>query len=336
MTQLWRFNKHWSVAGIGVSLSKGADINGKGGTLVEPILMAAVWAERSDVVAFLLDQPGILVNATNINGDTALHYALYHANEGILRMLLDSPGVNPDVWKRGESLLMTAMSMAAKSPHREDRRHLKCFRAIALVPGVDLDTRNVDGCSLEDIANEVPIWSGVGAELLRIVEEARRKRKEKGGVGFVRGGRGGRWEGWEWERRTEMEAILQKHEMEVRLSKEVEEEILKEAKEKREKVEQEYEHKLSALMKEKETKVDELAQELKEKQEFIGKERQGRFETFTKKMMACRGREMEVAFKPEAPNCPVCFEAMAPPVRIFQCAGGHLVCGNCRPRITVS
>ena len=34
-----------------------------------------------------------------------------------------------------------------------------------------------------------------------------------------------------------------------------------------------------------------------------------------------------------APECPVCYEPMAPPVHIYQCARGHLVCGNCRPQI---
>ena len=34
-----------------------------------------------------------------------------------------------------------------------------------------------------------------------------------------------------------------------------------------------------------------------------------------------------------APECPVCYESMAPPVHIYQCARGHLVCGNCRPQI---
>ena len=28
----------------------------------------------------------------------------------------------------------------------------------------------------------------------------------------------------------------------------------------------------------------------------------------------------------EVPECPICFEEMAPPVRIFQCRDGHLVC----------
>ena len=37
----------------------------------------------------------------------------------------------------------------------------------------------------------------------------------------------------------------------------------------------------------------------------------------------------------ESPICPVCFEPMSPPARIFQCGGGHLLCGRCRPRIQV-
>ena len=30
--------------------------------------------------------------------------------------------------------------------------------------------------------------------------------------------------------------------------------------------------------------------------------------------------------RPEVPECPICFEEIAPPVRIFQCRYGHLVC----------
>ena len=36
---------------------------------------------------------------------------------------------------------------------------------------------------------------------------------------------------------------------------------------------------------------------------------------------------------PPAPECPVCLESLAPPVRLYNCPDGHLVCGNCRPRV---
>ena len=40
---------------------------------------------------------------------------------------------------------------------------------------------------------------------------------------------------------------------------------------------------------------------------------------------------------PPCPSCPVCFESLAPPVRILQCINGHLVCERCRaqPQIEV-
>ena len=38
---------------------------------------------------------------------------------------------------------------------------------------------------------------------------------------------------------------------------------------------------------------------------------------------------------PPAPDCPICYEPMVPPTRIFQCGAGHLVCGGCRPKIQV-
>merc|ERR1719319_1417392 len=44
-------------------------------------------------------------------------------------------------------------------------------------------------------------------------------------------------------------------------------------------------------------------------------------------------KKRRVAAPPPLPECPVCFEAMAPPVQIHQCGLGHLVCGGCRPRV---
>ena len=33
------------------------------------------------------------------------------------------------------------------------------------------------------------------------------------------------------------------------------------------------------------------------------------------------------------PQCPVCLDKMRPPVRIFNCRNGHLICGQCRPQV---
>ena len=31
-------------------------------------------------------------------------------------------------------------------------------------------------------------------------------------------------------------------------------------------------------------------------------------------------------------DCPVCYEVMEPPRRIYQCLNGHLICQNCKER----
>merc|ERR1712129_355059 len=33
------------------------------------------------------------------------------------------------------------------------------------------------------------------------------------------------------------------------------------------------------------------------------------------------------------PSCPVCLESMRPPLQIFTCGNGHLVCSVCRPKV---
>ena len=38
---------------------------------------------------------------------------------------------------------------------------------------------------------------------------------------------------------------------------------------------------------------------------------------------------------PPAPDCPICYEPMVSPTRIFQCGAGHLVCGRCKPKLQV-
>ena len=34
----------------------------------------------------------------------------------------------------------------------------------------------------------------------------------------------------------------------------------------------------------------------------------------------------------DIPECPVCLTAMIPPLEIYQCHEGHLICSDCRPR----
>ena len=40
-------------------------------------------------------------------------------------------------------------------------------------------------------------------------------------------------------------------------------------------------------------------------------------------------------FSPDVPECPVCFEDMKPPIKIYNCTNGHLICADCKDRVTV-
>ena len=49
-----------------------------------------------------------------------------------------------------------------------------------------------------------------------------------------------------------------------------------------------------------------------------------------------RKRKAEAEVEPEAvPECPVCLESLTPPLQIYQCKEGHLVCGDCRNKVTI-
>merc|ERR1719300_80116 len=37
----------------------------------------------------------------------------------------------------------------------------------------------------------------------------------------------------------------------------------------------------------------------------------------------------------QLPDCPVCMEEMRPPVQIFNCLNGHVICGECRRRVSI-
>ena len=47
-------------------------------------------------------------------------------------------------------------------------------------------------------------------------------------------------------------------------------------------------------------------------------------------------REKTAQTVPPPPDCPICYETMTPPTRIFQCGAGHLVCGACKPKLQVT
>ena len=42
---------------------------------------------------------------------------------------------------------------------------------------------------------------------------------------------------------------------------------------------------------------------------------------------------MKIARIPKPPECPMCLCSMKPTKQIFNCQNGHLICGECRPKV---
>jgi len=99
-----------------------------------------------------------------------------------------------------------------------------------------------------------------------------------------------------------------------------EQELKKENKEKEEKLKVENERVLSLVLEENES------QEVLMLAKHDGEERAAKkAEELKSERNASAPRQL-----PQIPECPVCFEEMAPPTRIFQCRNGHLICETCK------
>ena len=122
-------------------------------------------------------------------------------------------------------------------------------------------------------------------------------------------------------------------------------------------MEREFQDKIDLLEMQRHCMIVWMDQELQEKQEKLSKEKEDGLENLAKKhkvenldmVEIMLGNEDEEGEDEEAgegekkaapqalaaPDCPICYELMSPPTRIFHCGAGHLVCGTCRPRIQV-
>ena len=102
-------------------------------------LMAATLHNRAEMVALLLSQPGIDVNAKDDQGNTAFHVACCKGNVAILRLLLAAPGLLHN--ERNNPILRAIKSVK-----------IEAVRLMAEVAEVDLDVTDNQGRSLEEFA----------------------------------------------------------------------------------------------------------------------------------------------------------------------------------------
>ena len=122
-------------------LAGGQDVNSCDGYNITALMLALLRGHNS-VVELLLSQPSLDVNSVNCNGSTALHWA--SSNMTGLRLLLADPRLTSVNTRdcNGRTPLMRAMRCG----------RVEVVRELVRVEGVDLETRDDEGSSLEEVA----------------------------------------------------------------------------------------------------------------------------------------------------------------------------------------
>jgi len=171
---LWTKCMDGKLEEVRLALQAGADPNTRGGSDNWTCLMVAIWKNYEELVDLLLAQPGIEVNAEDQNKDTALYYTCYIGNVAILSKLLDVPGLQMNKKNvRGRTPIMRAIRSG----------QTEAVRLMAAVEEVDLDLRDGEEHTLEDIAhiahNRRKGAGGPADEIVAVLGEAREKRERK-------------------------------------------------------------------------------------------------------------------------------------------------------------
>ena len=144
MPSLWDACRNKNIIATRLAMQEGADVNERGGDHNRTPLMLAAERGAADICEWLLQQPWISIDCSDNNGYTAMHWACVYGRVEVLRMLLaarSQGSINKrDNW--GRTPLMCASVCG----------QLECVRMMVGVAGVDLETRDEGGRSLEDPA----------------------------------------------------------------------------------------------------------------------------------------------------------------------------------------
>ena len=355
MADLWESISRRDLPSARTYLERGADVNySEGG---KSCLMWAVSRRNKELVSLLLQQPGIDVNVSDDDGETALHKAAgCLGTPALIRLLLDFPGIDMEAQNNnGFTPLMFSILLGTSAQ----------FAELLKTPEILLNE-----VQIPTLLEEKPEMQKMFANEQRKREEYARKenerqekvkREEKNKKKGQKRKRkvcneAEKWKKVRLARRRQKEAV----EEVMRKNKEAEEEMSKEGRVSKEKVEKEFQDKIDALAREikvmedeKQKRLFQMDQELVERQMILSKTNQDELNNLTKKHKVENADMVEEILDnedkeddededeeaapqaPAAPDCPICYELMSPPTRIFQCGAGHLVCGTCRPRLQV-
>jgi len=310
----------------------------------------------------LLDHPEIDVNKKTCES-TALHYACLRNSVSLIEAIC----AKPDVQKNEKDYLnggLTPLMVSVK------HKHVEAVRKMVKYKDVDLDPLDSDGHSLEFLIKRVE--SPRNAELLYILDSARQQREEEE---LAAAGGWMAWLGFSWgkEGRSQEDDVERQRRLELHEKELFELQRLKEQEEMRKKkiIEKSVNSVLDLLERKKEelenkevvfrelkiihaNEKKELEEEFLTKQRFLEDKQREEIDNLEeeKEKVKTELEQLEITLEDlmtkgvttdevrdtflPCPECPVCLEMLMPPIRIMQCANGHLVCEVCesKPELT--
>ena len=147
MTPFWKLCLDGNLDGVLEAVTRGENVNScSGGDNRNFSLMLAVFNNHNLVVRFLLEQPSLDLNCTNVVGKTALHFAVLGDNVEGLQLLLADPRLNTVNHKDKDGVTPVMTAVISK--------RVGVLRKLVAHPSVNLDTRDDIGRSLEERARQ--------------------------------------------------------------------------------------------------------------------------------------------------------------------------------------
>lgn len=108
---------------------------------------ALIWAvgeNMEEAVKILLQRPDLNVNLKDENGDTALHRAIFFGYDNIVKLLLKAPGFDINAQnKRGQTALLSAAGVCHTSVTSD--RKINIIKLLLEVPGINVNLPDNQG-----------------------------------------------------------------------------------------------------------------------------------------------------------------------------------------------
>ena len=275
-----------------------------------------------NIVTRLLSCAQTKLDVTNKYGKTSLHFACASNCTSGIRILGRDYRCTPAILNMknndGDSALMSAVAGG----------HLESVREMSSLDGVDFDTRNREGETLLDVARR-----NNHAQIIQLLEqrnnvqdaaEVARNSNTLGNVSLRDiGDEIDNIEAIQAVMISEKQILQERHRKEItRRSEEQKSELDNFIQIQKEEIDT-----LIVKQKEEMDELERIVLDNKRKKIVLEKKMQARFTTST--------NSSPPAPSPDVPECPVCFEDMKPPIKIYNCTNGHLICADCKDRVTM-